>query len=425
MALLDFLPSPREVMHPHLDPLVWPHGAHHDARGRLVISGVALTDIADEYGTPTYVIDEIDVSRRADAYREALPDTRITYPGNAALVRGIAGWAKAEGMAIDIGSAGELAAAVAAGVDPTRMILHGSSPTPGELRAALSAGVGRMVVASNDEITRLAGLLDRRQTVLVGIVADVDLFGRPVADVDSKSGFRISNGRADRAVARVVSQHRFDMIGLYCDVRATTADVQHWRTAAGCLVAQMNQVLEQHGVLLSELHFGAGHATPSAQAPNLRELAEAVDDVIDNSCAEFRLPRPGIVLEPGRAVVAPSGVTLFRVAGVSRTPGGRSVVSITARMTANLRQTLQSAKHAVVLANRYSHGRLEQVTVTGIQRAARDEVATGMQLPSDVRAGDLLAVACTNAYDEVGRAHVVAVCDGYTRILARLDLGEI
>lgn len=442
MKLFETFPSLRGSIHPRMDPSVWPLNTHYDAHGRLVVSGVALTEVADEYGTPVHVLDEHDLRHRAHVYRKALPDAEIAYPARGPGVRAVAKWASESGLAIDAGSGAELEAALGAGVDPARIILHGTPTTTGELRSALSAGVGRIVLDSYDEATSLAALLEdpllgRRQTVLVRIIPDIDTLGRPVATAvtDRIGGFRVSTGAANAVISFVLSQDRFDLIGLACHIGSEFTDVEHYRSAVGLMVAQMAQVRDEHGVVLTELDLTGGPGITSRSedpAHDLRELAEAVEEGLDESCAEYWFPRPRIVLEPRRDLVSRSGVSLYRVVEIKRAPGGRTFVGVDPGRGGTLDGVLCGAEYvcgagyAVVLANRHSHAKLEQVTVAARDWESGDEVATDVYLPVDVRAGDLLAVAGTGAHRHGGvgnrtgarRPPVIVLCGGSRRVLA-------
>ena len=158
MTLLDLLPSIGKAAPRRFDSTIWPVTTHSDEDGRLCVGGVPLTDIADEFGTPTYVIDETDFRRRARRYRKALGGAEIVYAGKSLLTTAVARWAHEEGLGVDVCSAGELATALAGGVQPARIVMHGNAKSTEELREAVRVGVGRIVLDSCIEIAYLAGL---------------------------------------------------------------------------------------------------------------------------------------------------------------------------------------------------------------------------------------------------------------------------
>src|SRR5271167_3106404 len=175
MSLYELRPSLWRGLNPNLDRAIWPLSASIDELGRLRIAGVAATDVADEFGTPTYVLDEEDFRARIRAYHAALPGVDLTYAGKALLSAAVAGWAAAEDTGVGICSAGELSTALAGGVPPSQIILHGDAKTAGELQDAAAAGVGRVVIDSPSEIALLASReVRRRQSVLIRVIPDID-----------------------------------------------------------------------------------------------------------------------------------------------------------------------------------------------------------------------------------------------------------
>jgi diaminopimelate decarboxylase len=171
-TLPNILPALGYAAPPRFHPAIWPLTTHSDDEGRLCIGEVPLTDVADEFNTPTYVIDETDFRSRARRYRAALRDTEVIYAGKSLLTIAVARWVREEGLGLDVCSAGELATALAGGVEKARIIMHGNAKSQDELRAAVRFGVGRIVLDSPFEITRLAGLAQDRQRVLIRVTPD-------------------------------------------------------------------------------------------------------------------------------------------------------------------------------------------------------------------------------------------------------------
>src|SRR5262249_51493591 len=208
MTLLDMLPSIGHAAPRRFEPAIWPMTACSDEEGRLCLGNVPLTDIADELGTPTYVIDETDFRRRARGYRKTLRGVDVVYAGKSLLTTSVARWAREEGLGIDVCSPGELAVALAGGMDPARIVVHGNAKSPDELREAVTVGVGRIVVDSDIEIAYLAGLARRRQRVLIRVTPDVDIHGHRAVTTgisDQKFGFTLDGDHAADAVKRVLA----------------------------------------------------------------------------------------------------------------------------------------------------------------------------------------------------------------------------
>lgn len=203
-------PTQRRGLNSHLDPAIWPLSAYVDGRGRLRIGGVAATDIAAEFGTPTHVVDAEGFRARIRGYRAALPGAELIYAGKALLSSAVAGWAAAEGAGVGVCSGAELAIALAGGVPPSRLILHGDAKTPAELADAVAAGVGRVVIDCPSEIALLAGRARRRQRrEILGGTGQPAAIGRHRTRDDSGAGLAgRGRDRPRRRTARRPSPRR-------------------------------------------------------------------------------------------------------------------------------------------------------------------------------------------------------------------------
>lgn len=436
MTLLEIFPSLRSgMMSPRLDATVWPCETHYDDLGRITLGGVALADIADQYGTPTYVLDETEVRRRCRVYRKHFPDAEIIYAAKALLTKSVASWVTQEGLSIDVCSAGELAVVLAAGVDPERIVLHGSGKPFAELEAAVTAGVGRVVVDSLTEITLLAAVAPGRQRVLLRLSPDIDVHGHPAVRTgvnDQKFGFPLGSAAAIEAIDRVIRQPMLELIGFHCHLGSQICDPDHYGEAVRRLIAEMARVERQYGITLPELDLGGGHAVAyrcGDPEMDVAELADIVEDSLDAACALNHFARPKICLEPGRAIVARAGVTLYRVMTVKHIEGGRTFVIADGGMNDNPRVALYGARYEAVVANRHPTGPHMTATVAGRYCEAGDLLAVDVSLPADLRPGEVLAIPCTgayhhslaSAYNGVGRPPIVSVRDGRCGELVRRE----
>lgn len=435
MTLLDIFPSLRAAMAPRLDPALWPVTTNHDEHGRIRLGGVALDDIADQYGTPTYVLDEDDVRHRCHAYRTAFPEAEIAYAAKALMSRAVAAWVTSEGLSLDVCSEGELAIAQSAGVDPRRIILHGNAKTTTLLRTAVGAGVGRIVVDSHTEIRLLASLAQGRQKVLVRATPGIDIHSHPALTTgvdDQKFGFPIADGHSDAAVRLVLEQSNLELVGLHCHLGSQITDSRFFAVAIDRMIGQMEQIRRDHGVIVGNLNLGGGHGVPYRPGDpelDLAGLARVVDTTLDDACARNRFPRPTVTLEPGRAIVARAGVTLYRVVSIKTVRDGRTFVAVDGGMSDNPRVALYGARYDIAVANRHPAGAHTPMTVVGRHCEAGDVLAHDVPLPCDLHPGDVLAVPCTGAYHHslastyncIGRPPVVAVRGGTARELIRRE----
>jgi diaminopimelate decarboxylase len=432
MTLFELAPSPRGEVRSHLDRGIWPLSSYVDDKGRLCVGGVATTDLAAQFGTPTYVVDEGDFRARIRSYLAALPGVEVVYAGRALLSAAVAGWAAAEGAGVDVCSGGELATALTGEVPPSKIILDGNAKTAGELDDAVAAGVGRIVIDTPHEIGLLAGRVRRRQRVLIRVIPDIDAGAVSAGVLDQKFGFTLAGGQAAAAIKRVLGQPWLDLVGLHCQLGSQLADAGLYGDAIGQLMALMAEVRDRHGVVLSELNLGGGHAVPYRSgdpALDARALGVSIDAAVQSACAAYAYPRPRIVIQPGRAIAARAGMTLYRIVAVKRQPDGRTFVAVDGGMSDNPRVAGVDARYTVALANRHTPGATVAVTVVGRHCEAGDEIARDVELPADIHPGDLLAVAGTGAYHYsmgsscslVGRPPLVAVAGGRARELVRRE----
>jgi diaminopimelate decarboxylase len=428
--------------HRGLNPDIWPLTTRVMAHGGISVGGVPLTEIAAGHGTPAYVLDEADVRERCRRYRRAFPGAEIAYAGKAFLCRAMARWVDEEGLSLDVCSEGELAVALSAGFPAERIVLHGNAKTPADLRAAMTYGAGRIVLDSAGEIARIAALVQSssplsahpRQRVLVRITPDVDPRVHPAVCTgveDQKFGFSLRAGAAADAVRRILAQPELSLAGLHCHLGSQITRPEVFETAATRLVALMADIGAEHGVTLAELNLGGGHGVPYTdddQDFDLAGFASRIRAVVGDACAARRLPVPRLTFEPGRAIVSQSMVTLYHVVSIKHLAGGRTLVAVDGGMSDNPRPALYGARYTVRAAARPTEPG-PSATVVGRHCEAGDVLATDVPLPADTRPGDVLAVACTGAYNYsmasgynmVGRPPVVAVRDGAARLLVRRE----
>jgi diaminopimelate decarboxylase len=406
---------------------IWPLTAE-PARS---VGGVPLTEIAERFGTPVYVLDEEHVRHRCREYRKALHPHRIAYAGKAFLCRAMARWVDEEGLWLDVCSSGELALARAVGFPAERILLHGNGKTPQDLADALEYGVGRIVVDSAGEVARLAALARHPQKVLVRVTPGVDPHvHRAVATgvEDQKFGLSLASGAAADVVRRVLGQPVLRLAGLHCHIGSQIDSTPAYEEAARRLVAF---TASQGG--LPELNLGGGHAVayePSGHGLDVQLFADRVTRAVAAECTVRGIPAPVLTAEPGRAIVAAAGVTLYRVLAVKH--GARTFVVVDGGMSDNPRPALYGSRYSVARAGSPTDAAPALVTVVGRHCEAGDVIAADVPLPSDVRPGDLLAVPCTGAYhhsmasnyNRVGRPPVVAVRGGRARALVRRETVE-
>uniref|UniRef100_UPI00099F022A diaminopimelate decarboxylase n=1 Tax=Peterkaempfera griseoplana TaxID=66896 RepID=UPI00099F022A len=425
------------------DPLgpPWPaSAAAAEGPGELLVGGVPLSALAERFGTPLYVLDEDEVRRRCRAYRQALPDAEILYAAKAFLSTSMADWVAEEGLGLDVCSGGELHLAVLAGFPAERILLHGNAKTPEELAAAVRLGVGRIVIDNLSEIPRLAALTSSRapQAVMVRVVPGVAAGHHPAVrtGVDGqKFGFPVAGGAAEEAVRRILDQPGLRLTGLHCHLGSQISSVEPYLEAVDRMTELAARIHARFGAPVDELDLGGGHAVPYlADEPglDLADFAARVPARLARQCRRLGLRPPRLLLEPGRAVAGPSAVALYRVLSVKRSTGGRMHVAVDGGMGDNPRPSLYGSAYTARLVGRSSSAAPRLVDVVGRHCEAGDILVHDVPLPSDIRAGDLLAVPTAGAYqlsmasgyNLVGRPALAAVRGGRARLLMRRETVE-
>ncbi|MDX3850793.1 diaminopimelate decarboxylase [Streptomyces sp. AK02-01A] len=417
-------------------PTVWPASAVVAPGGDIAVGGVSLAELAERYGTPTYVLDEDEMRARAQAWRHAFPGGEVVYAAKAFLCRAVIDWMEQEGLGLDVCSAGELELAATRGFPADRIVLHGNAKSPQDLRTALRLGVGRIVIDSGCEIARLAAQVPGpgSQRVMVRVLPGIEAGGHRKIRTGAegqKFGLSIADGDAAEAVARILGQPRLELVGLHCHLGSQIAEAEPYAEAVRRVVAFMAGLRDRHGVTLPELDMGGGFAVaylPGDPAPAPSVYGRVISDTLASACAEHGLPVPRLTVEPGRSVVAPAGIALYRVLSVKRT-GGRVFVAVDGGMSDNPRPALYGARYTVRRVGRASTAPMRTTTVVGRHCEAGDVLAEAVELPEDIRPGDVLAVPAAGAYhvsmasgyNMTGRPPVVAVSGGRSRMLVRRE----
>ncbi len=401
-----------------------------------------MLDIAQEFGTPSYVVDENDFRERARAFRDAFPEAAVYYAAKAFLCLATAHWICEEGLNLDVCSGGELAVAVRAEVPPANIGLHGNNKSVAELRTALQVGVGRIIVDSVEEIGRLVALteeLDVTAHVMVRVTAGVEAHTHEYISTsheDQKFGFSITGGDAFDAVQQILAEPRLHLLGLHSHIGSQIFVTDGFEVAAKRVLRLHARIAAELGYVAPEFDLGGGYGIAyttqdDPQTPN--QLAREILKIVADECALLGVDIPKLSIEPGRAIAGPSTFTLYEVGttkSVSLDGGStRRYVSIDGGMSDNIRTALYGADYSCTLASRRSEAPPVLSRVVGKHCESGDIVVKDEFLPGDVRAGDLLAVPGTGAYcrsmastyNHVPRAAVVAVRDGEARLIMRRE----
>ncbi len=406
-----------------------PDSAAIDDTGRLAIGGCDVLDLAEELGTPLFVYDEEHLRARCREAVAAFGDG-VAYAGKAFLCKAMARIAHEEGMHIDVASGGELFVVLAAGVPADRVVLHGNNKSLDELRQALEAGVGRIVIDSFDEMGRLERLVARGWTapkVLVRVTPGVEAHTHEyvrTGQQDSKFGFGLASGDAAAAVIRASGSRSMELVGIHAHIGS--------QVFVADFFAEAIEVLAPFVIPLGLPEFSIGGGLGVAYvvgetAPTIADWATAVHQ----ACAEVGIEaRP--VAEPGRAIVAQAAVTLYRVGTIKEVPGIRTYVAVDGGMIDNPRPALYGSGYETFLPRATLAERSRAVTVVGKHCESGDVLVRDGLVPDDVAVGDVLATPVTGAYghsmgsnyNKLPRPPVVFCRGGEARVVVRRETYE-
>jgi diaminopimelate decarboxylase len=430
-----------------LVPQLWSSTARKSDDGVLEVGGVDLRELAREHGTPAYVLDEADFRARARAFRDAFAARSnvrwdVYYAGKAFLCTAVARWVAEEGLSLDVCSGGELTVALRAGVDPARIGFHGNNKSPLELRRALEAGLGRIVVDSFDEIDRLVELTaetGRTAPLMVRVTAGVEAHTHEyiaTAHEDQKFGFSIAAGDALEAARRILDAPGLELLGLHSHIGSQIFDTAGFEVAARRVLALHAGVAEKLGVVMPEMDLGGGFGiayTTQDDPAEPADLAAALTGIVEHECRALGVEVPRLSIEPGRAIVGPAMCTLYEVGTVKQVHldagARRAYVSVDGGMSDNIRTALYDADYSATVASRRSDAEPMLARVVGKHCESGDILVKDEFLPSDTRPGDLLAVPGTGAYcrsmasnyNHLLRPPVVAVKDGVATVVVRRE----
>ncbi|MEV4663816.1 diaminopimelate decarboxylase [Micromonospora echinofusca] len=433
-----------------LVPQLWPRNVVRGGDGVLAVAGLGVRDIAAEFGTPVYVLDEDDLRSRCRDFRTAFDGVDVYYAGKAFLCRAVVRMIAEEGLHLDVCTGGELATALSAGMPPERIGFHGNNKSVRELTRALDAGVGRIILDSFVEIDRLTALARERGVrprvmirVTVGVEAHTHEF-IATAHEDQKFGFSLAGGAAAEAAFRVLDDGVLELRGLHSHIGSQIFDASGFEVSARRVLGLQAQIRDARGVELPELDLGGGFGiayTTQDDPAAPQDLAKRLRRIVESECAAERLAVPHLSIEPGRAIVGPAVFTLYEVGTVKSVPvgtggdgadGRRAYVSVDGGMSDNIRTALYDASYSATLASRASAAEPMLARVVGKHCESGDIVVKDEFLPADVQPGDLVAVPGTGAYcrsmasnyNHVPRPPVVAVRDGQARLIVRRETEE-
>ena len=418
------------------------HGTSNiNANGHLEIGGCDVADLAAQFGTPLYIVDEALVRQRASEYVEAFKASglrfQVAYASKAFSVMAMCAIAEQEGLSLDVVSDGELYTAMQAGFPAERIHFHGNNKTPEEINMALDAGIGCFVVDNFSELqllNALAGDKGKKVNILLRITPGVEAHTHDYISTgqqDSKFGFDLGNGAAKQAIQEALALPNLVILGVHSHIGSQIFEVEGFRMAvdkvADFAVAIRNELDLTFKVINLGGGFGIRYVEGDTPLP-ISEYVAAITGAIITNFTKAEFPLPEIWVEPGRSMVGDAGTTLYTVGTSKNIPGVRKYIAVDGGMTDNPRPALYQSKYEAVLANRANDPAEETVSIAGKCCESGDMLIWDLELPKAEK-GDLLAVFCTGAYNyamasnynRIRRPAVVFVKDGQADLAVKRE----
>lgn len=378
--------------------------------GHLEIGGCDTVELAREFGTPLYVLDEACFRQNCRDYYRFFTHkygAEVVYAGKALLNLAVCRMVDEEGLGLDVVSGGELYTALKAGFPAEKIYFHGNNKSPAELGMALRAGIGIIVVDNMCELELLDGI-----ACDLGIKADIILRLTPgveahtheyikTGQVDSKFGLVIENGQALAGVKKTLEKSGITLRGFHCHIGSQIFELSPYSDAAEIMMSFIQLVYEKTGYLAKTLNLGGGlgiYYVKGDKPRQIQEYAEVVMSAVLRKVKEYGIPAPKVVVEPGRSISGPAGSTLYTVGAVKEIPGIRKYIAVDGGMGDNPRPALYQSRYEACLANKANQMAGETVSIAGKCCESGDMLIWDAELPV-AAPGDILAVSCTGAYN--------------------------
>lgn len=413
-------------------------------KNHLTIGGLDTVDLAKEYGTPLYVMDENLIRKNCRLYKNAMEkyygDGLVLYANKAFCSLWTCRLAAEEGLGLDIVSGGELFTAQKAGFPMEKICFHGNNKTAEELEMAVENRVGHIVVDNLYELELLDSIAAKHKTVQKimfrikpGIDAHTHSFIQ-TGQIDSKFGVALENGEAFDLIQKAIGMHNIKLTGLHCHIGSQIFEIEPFCKAAEVMMDLIGDLKEQLGIEIDELNLGGGYGIMYTEKDDpiaYDQYIQHVSEVVKETAKKRSVKLPKIYMEPGRSIVASAGITLYTIGGIKDIKNVRKYVSVDGGMCDNPRYILYQSEYTAVVANHADEKPSETVTIAGKCCESGDLLAKDLML-SQTSVGDTLAVLATGAYNysmasnynRIPRPAVVAVSDGKARVVIKRESYE-
>lgn len=406
-------------------------------KGNLTIGGVDTTALAEEYGTPLYVMDEQLIRKNLRRFHESMQKYYngkglVCYASKAFSCLEMCRIVASEGDGLDAVSIGELYTAVKAGFPMEKVGFHGNNKTDEELHYAVENGVGHIIVDNISELHRLeaiAGEIGAVPHIMFRIKPGIDAHTHDfvkTGQIDSKFGFALETGEAFDAVKEALACKNLKLVGLHCHIGSQIFDIAPFEEAARVMLGLIAKIRDELDFEVPGLNLGGGFGIKYLNEHDpvpFETYIERVSHVVSEECAKLNISQPFIYIEPGRSIAAPAGITLYKVGARKEIPGIRTYISVDGGMCDNPRYALYKSEYEAVVANKANEERTEKVTIAGKCCESGDLIGENMPL-QHAESGDIIAVCATGAYNysmssnynRIPKPAVVFVNEGKSRI---------
>lgn len=407
----------------------------------LIYSGVDVVELAKKYKTPLYVVSEDYIANRCREIREDFMEkhkkTMAVYASKAFLTKEMTRIINREGLGMDVVSGGELFTAISVGFPMDKIIFHGNNKTPDEIEMAIEHNVGRIVVDNLyelDLIEETAKKYDKVVNILFRISPGIDSHTHKyiqTGQVDSKFGIPLNEKIIHKAIEEAINCKHIDLKGFHFHIGSQLQENDSHIKAVKIMADLMKEVKDELGFITKELNTGGGygiHYNGKEERKPLKYFTDAIMKQLEDSCNEYGLERPLVIIEPGRWIVGEAGMTLYTIGSIKEIPGVRTYVGVDGGMPDNPRPSLYEAKYEGIIANRVGEELTKTVTIAGKCCESGDILIWDLKVP-DIKPGDILAVLSTGAYNysmasnynRIPKPAVVMVSKGEDRLIVKRE----
>lgn len=414
-------------------------GTMETINNTLYIGGVSTIDLAEEFSTPLYVVDEELVRSQCKRYYSAFKvnenKNKVAYAGKAFLTLAMCQIINEEGLCLDVVSGGELYTAWKSGFPMEKVYFHGNNKTVEEIEMGIELGVGRFVVDNLFEIEKINSIAREKnkiQQVLLRITPGIEAHTHEyikTGQIDSKFGFTILNNKTIDAVKKAISLSNLEFVGLHCHIGSQIFDTKPYEDEVEIMLSIVKDIKDKTGCHVKELDLGGGfgiYYTAEDRPITIEEFCEVILRKGKETARKLGIELPDLVIEPGRSIIGNAGTTLYTVGSIKEIPDIRKYVAVDGGMTDNIRPALYNAQYECVIANRAQSTSKETVTISGKCCESGDILLNNVEIP-EAKSGDILAVLSTGAYgysmssnyNKIPKPAVVLVKDGNAKLICR------